>query len=368
MGSVNRRIAYQQATAAGEEVERAKEGRSYSEEQLAAMEGLLGTEAQAAGELSTDSSISPYTSRYQVDEGALESLLVGFDNAEIQWNAITGNVEEANKLMEQAEAAARSGDLDTAAQLRAQAEGGLTRIGGMYDSGTGNPFGTAIQTIQNTQAQAEGALSSPMAQIVGGQVREAREFQDWDSQASRDYRRNMSESAMRAVDAGSRGAKRSARDLALARGSAQSPYAAQAVAAASEAGFAAQRAQILSDTNQSFDAMRRQFARDAVGSAREFLYGSAGIREEFQQSIERLSGLATQTYMQTAGMANEMAGRDRQKKMAEKANRQSIVHSLAGIALGGLTGGLGAFAGAPSILAGIAGGMAGKKPTQDTGA
>ena len=169
--STERARSYWASSAAQAKQTRAAEGRASRERQLGTMEQLLGTDEQIEGGLGVDASIVPYTDRFQWDEGTLHSLMVGAKGGYDNWNALHSNLASSNQMMEQAEEAARSGDFEKAAELRAAAEAGLTNVSGVQ---RGDLFKSAIKTVRNEDAHAKAALSNPMAQTVGsiGRLRE----------------------------------------------------------------------------------------------------------------------------------------------------------------------------------------------------
>jgi hypothetical protein len=346
-----RTLAYQSAAAAQAEATRATERRDQSERNLGAASQMLGTDEQIAG-YGEDSRLAEYGQRYSLDGQAMSGYLNSHSKIARQGTQLredyAGAISSANTLLEQAEAAAKAGDFDTAAQLKAQAGGGFgDRFSAAFKLGGGDP-----------NAAAKGMLSSPAAQAVGSMVRDARSFQDWDSQASQQFRQNMVQPQERAIAASAEAAQRTARDFGLQRGAGRNAAGAVAINAEMQRKFGTERAQAHAQTNQFFEQYRRSFAQDAVGFAQAWLQGEAGVREQFQGAMDNLSAMGAELFTKTASMAANFSTQAAQQSAQKSAFRQELYGSLVGAVATLGSAGIAALGAAPAAAAATAGGTA----------
>lgn len=157
-------------------VQNAAERRQNTEDLLRQEELLLGTPGQLSGNLGGLSQAElPYAGRFEFDSQQFESIA-----GRTKWTAgAQAGVQSANKLLEEAQAAARMGDTTRAESLREQAnaavKGGLP--GGMSNLWSGS-LGNAIQLRTDPNVEAATRLSSPLAQTVGANVARGRELAD----------------------------------------------------------------------------------------------------------------------------------------------------------------------------------------------
>jgi hypothetical protein len=336
-----RAIAYQQQTAGQAAIATAEQSRQYNERVYGSASQMLGTDEQVAG-YGEDSKLQGYTGRYTLDQGILGSLRNSSTNLvkdKTFGTKMQGQLDAANSLMEQSEAAARAGNWDEAERLRTQAEGGLG--GGMNAS-----FKSAFRLGGGAvDAKARGLLTGPQAQIVGQQVKQAREFQDWGSQGSQDWRARMSESGERSIATEAQSALRQARDFGLQRGAGRMAGAASAINADTLRRASTQRAQVHSDVNAAFENFRHSFAQGAVSFAQSWLSGQAGIRDQFQDAMTNIQGMTAQMYGQGSELATKFASMAQEEDQANQAKRGalygtavSLAAGVAGFALGGPAG------------------------------
>lgn len=317
------RIQAAEATAATQD---AIEARNRRESQLFHTEAMLGD----AGDYNLTAEMLPYTQRLDVDTEVLASLgqgkaRWGHDNRMTRnWGAaaemvkdVTGNaswqqfssvgefgnfvVSQYNGIMDEAEAMARAGDMEGAEAKRLEAE----KWRGINPSGQsvqGAAWSNAFEVVDDPQARAEMAASSPMFKTASELVRQGREFLDPESETSQRYKRALTEPGMRALAMGERAAQRQSRDFALAQGGAMNPLARMQAGQTAERDFAAQRAQLLSNAALQYENFSRSFAADAVNFGQAFLQNQSGVREAFQGAQDAL-------HVSTAGLFDNAAAR-----------------------------------------------------------
>jgi hypothetical protein len=281
-----------------------------TERNLTMQEQLLGTQAQVGGDLGGLSPEElPFAGRYELDTGYIGGLKAHRAGRYLQMEDFERNMATANKLMDEAQAAARSGDLELAGKLRAQAEAGLgADISGSL-VGSSTELLPAFKFIESAEAKAKSRLGSPMAQTVGKLVQQGRSFLDPESAESLRFKRGLTEGAERGIAAASRGARREMRDRGLMRGAARNPYAEAAIAARTEEGFAAQRAQVHQDASMYFEEFSRKFAADTVGFAQGWIQNQGDIRESHLSALDNLS-------FASAKLSNAAAERSMQSSLA----------------------------------------------------
>lgn len=327
--------------------------RQAREQQLGSMESLLGTDAQVNGTLGSggDSNLNPYLGRYSLDTGGLQSVYAGKTakqraTFEARYNA---NLGTANGLLDQAEQAARAGDFNQAAQLRSQAQIALTKT-----DGSKQYFGPVVNTDQiqslfkmggmDPSVLAQQQLNSPLAQLAGRQVQEARQFMDWDSEASVRQRQLLGEEGERAIGATERGALRSARNSRMQGGAADTPYASRMLdeRTRQQAGF--DRANLHAQVNSAFLDFSRQYARNTTGFAQAFLQNEPGIREQYQGALDNLrlnlSNLATHFSDQYQSFEENYLARKFADNAATVAYHRSMMAAITGMLGGSISGGI----------------------------
>lgn len=375
------------AYVAGRSAQLAEERRIASENELKAGEALLGTDEQVSGQLGGPSAeLLPYLGRYRFDPAA--GRLQISQGREIKTSFLQARTNVANELMSRAEAAARAGDFAEASRLKDVAKQSLTAgkeykkllaaegLKGHKDFaaiGAGNAqvrkdrFGQIADTagiesifelVEDPAVAARARLGTPQALIVGKQVQEARAFQDFNSEASINERRLLSEPAERSLAAQQRTTVRNARNQALGAGGTNSAYGRKLASEASERAYGADRAQLFSTVAQQFQSMQRTYATNTVEFARGFLQNQAGIRDNFQGALDQIRANFSAISQQNAQLNQQMAISNSQSALGtaqlqsqERAQNMSMAMSVLGILFGAMTGGVG---GAAMAAAGTA--------------
>lgn len=339
MGTKHQRaLAYTQQTS-GEAALRSETDRRLQSERVFGMaSNMLGTDEQLAG-YDTDPRMAEYSQRYSLDEEALRGYFNSSSRISRQRAGIRDDygkaIGAANELLTQAEAAAKAGDWEQAQALRSQAE-----------STFGGKFGAAFKLGGGSvEAQAKGILSGPQAQIVGQQVKRAREFGDWNSAGSTQWRQQMAEGAERSIAAEANSARRQARDLGLQAGSGRMAGTMAALQNEASRNAATQRAQVHTTVNQAFLQYRDAFQQNAVEFATNWLNEASGIRTGFNTAMQNMAGMVAEMYGQgaklSAGFA-QMANDEEARNALSRGSMYGQLATLAGGAVGALLGPAGA--------------------------
>ena len=203
MGRGNsQRMASAQAILAQQPLNAALENQVATERGLMGAEQLLGTDEQIAGTLGGDENLLRYSQQWSFDPTALNAAGGNqFDNSYLNDIAT-----QANAVMAQARAAYEAGDQQKAEELYNQAvnmpythPGRVTnQFAGIYNqSFTLNQSGEAYE-----DALAKQLVSGPMAQQVGGLLRESRELLDPNSETTARYRDELQGGSTRALAEG----------------------------------------------------------------------------------------------------------------------------------------------------------------------
>jgi hypothetical protein len=294
---------------AGRSTDLAEQRRQGSERQLGIEEGLLGTDAQVQGQLGgVNQELLPYLSRYQFDSAAANLKYQAFTTKKVGTDYLQQRADAANQLMQQAEDAARGGDMAGAEKLRQQAQQSLTQNTLAHNELAGLPgLDQMFTLVEDPATAARARLGSPEALLVGKQLQEARSFQDFNSEGSVNERRIMSEAGERSIAAAQRTAERQGRNAALGGGSAQSAYGRQLGQERAERQFGQDRAQLFAGVAQNFQNMARQYGKDSVSFAQAYLQNQSGIRSDFQNALDSLKTNFAQLAQQTAQMNQDMA-------------------------------------------------------------
>jgi len=313
---------------------------------------MLGTDEQLAG-YGQDSRLAEYTQRYEMDEQGMSSYLNSHSKISRQSVSIRDDygksITAANDLLTQAEAAAKAGDWEQAQALRNQAEGSFT-----------GKYGAAFKLGgMSTEAAAKGILSGPQAQIVGGQIKQAREFGDWNSAGSTQWRQQMAEGAERSIAAEAGSARRQARDIGLQSGAGRMAGTQMALQNEVARQASTQRAQVHTQVNQAFLEYRDAFQQDAVAFATDWLNEQSGIRTGFQNAMANMAQMNAEMYSKGADMATGFSNQAANEQASKSASRGALygnLATLAGGAAGALLGPAGAMLG--SKIGGMVGGGA----------
>lgn len=305
---------------AGRQLDLASQRRAQSERQLGIEESLLGTDAQLNGQLGgVSAELAPFLSRYTFDSNAGSLKISGSSNKMLTPGFLQNRTDAANALLQQAEDAARSGDFATAEQLKAQAQTGLTSGKEFKQLGGVAGIEQIFQMVEDPAAMARSRLGNPQALIAGKQLQEARAFQDFNSEASVNERRLMSEAGERSLAAQQRTASRQGRNAALSGGAAQSAYGRNLSEERTSRSFGQDRAQLFAGVADSFQKMARAYGQNAVGFAQAFLQNQAGVREQFQSSLDQLKASFATSAVNAANQHQDMAQFQFMRGDAEKA-------------------------------------------------
>ena len=337
-----------------------------AEDALSRAEALLGSDHQEFG-VAKDPRLVPYTYRYNLDD-RLANVLQASDHSMgvfKDMGQITAVRDQANELMAQAEQAARLGDYARAEQLRAEAEGAIpsqSGLGGMIPD-----MFQLLPTAGSEQLRAEELAFSPSGQIVGEQLRRARDLQqrgegydEFYETLTRDSLDVLeAERTMTTRDLASSYRSDVARmgEMAAGRGAARDSAAEGARAAQLGSIYAREKAnvhlQVATEASKvSFEARRflEQYTDELSGNAvqimRFFTQTSPQFREEHQQRLDHLAGSIVNMNIQFAEWAQRRADMLEYERIeAKKAQTQQWI-SL-GIAAGAalLTFGVGAIGG-----------------------
>jgi hypothetical protein len=149
-------------------------------------------------------------------------------------------------------------------------------------------------------------------------LKQGREFLDPTSETSMRYKQALTEGAMRSIDAGARGAHRAARDFGLQAGVARRPFHATQVAAATEAQFSAQRAQVANQAALQFETFSREFAQNSVEFAQAWINGESYVRDQFSTALssvyESLAAVEMDFLKTSVGLSLESEKQEAQVK------------------------------------------------------
>lgn len=320
--------------------------RQQTERQLGVEESLLGTEQQVSGQLGgVSADVLPYVGRYQFDPAALslKSNAWGGGSLGDKRTNIQGRTDAANTLLQQAEDAARAGDFTGADRLKAEAKAALTAKSKAFgELGATAGMDQIWSLTEDPSMAARTRLASPQAQLVGHQLQEARQFQDFESAASINERRLMGEAGERSIAAGERDVARQNRlGAASAGGGAQSAYGRQLADERMGREVGQQKAALFTDVAQKFQDMQRQYGKDTVSFANAWLQGTSGMRESFQQASDQLATNFSNLSQQFATMNQEMSQFQFQRKDTEQARKDArsayyrdLIVGVSGAALG----------------------------------
>jgi hypothetical protein len=248
--------------------------------------------------------------------------------------------DKANDLLQQAEDAARAGDMDLANDLRAQGMA-LNDDMAIGNDQKGSFLKGSMSLGEITQEQKlQSAMGGPMGQTAGMVVKEGREILDRDSETSRAMRKSLTEGSERAIAAGSRQSQRQSRNQRAGAGGARMMGAERAFADQQSNSAAFALAQVHTQAAATYESQRTELAKNSVKFGMDFISNAAGVRDQFTQSMNAVRGL-------DVNQANAAAGRQVQwgeqgmqaqaKKDAKKAAVQGkitgAVMAVAGAAL-----------------------------------
>lgn len=320
---------------AQEQVRRSSRRRRTQERNLRIQERLLGTEEQVEGDLDSVSEAEvPYIGRYQVNE---QNVRVLDPYNEGGLGIVQGNAQKANQLLEQAQQAAREGDVEQAERLKAQADEQLfqgIRGPGVSDESLRTAYTFREDPIELARSQ----LDSPLARQTGELVKQGREFLDPESETSTRFKRSLTTNAQRSIAAEERDSLRRSRDIGLSRGAGRNPYNERAVDARTRERFASERAAVETEAARFFEDFSRRFSQQTVQLGQAFLQNQGGIRNEFQSSLDALSTTSSQLANAAADRFEAARARDE----AREDSRTEFQRELIGTGVGVLTSAIGA--------------------------
>lgn len=352
-GLNTQRAAIKNADTEVQRIQQAEKQRSY-------LERNLGTDAQFNGSLQTiDPSEADYTGRWQYNTAAtkLNKAGVATGGAARLRDSMQARVNQANSLMDQAQAAAKAGNAQEAARLKAQAQGYFSDSGGYTGTLRKIGEGGAISFADAQADQPASALLDPQAQIVGEDLRRARQLQNWDSGESQDFRRRLGEGAHRSLDVAARENARQSLIGARTGGAATNSAAERLLQQRSTERLAAGHAQVESEVANQFENFRNAYAKDSVGFAQNWLDNKSGIRQEFLGMMTQ-AGLAKSQIMMGAGGAIASEGaRQKADNDAKSAARKALLIKGATVLGSLVAGGAGAAFGGAGLLGSLGAGL-----------
>ncbi len=378
------------ARAQADEVLRESESRRESaERERQLLTSYLGTEEQVAGtgRFGTAPETLKYASRYSIDSRTLNEIQQAGAGVKNQLNPFQsadngtrgglslsdysqGFANKANELLAQAEAAAASGDLSGAEQLYQQAQQVISGVSpeaqGAYNLGGGEQSAAAIRA------------GSTEGRIVGRQLLTAQQLGDPNSATSQQLRGRLLDPSLQAVDENTRNAERAIAaerseiegqirqggaggtgvneraQLAL-KSRAASQAALQRAVTYSEAGQ--QKAALTAQVNLYLNEFAKKMAEDSVALAQDWVNGTAGVRDVYQESLQRLDIIQAEMANQWAQiLASQAEARRKESKVSKQVRREAIF----GFATGSLAistifggGGLGQTAGGVTSDTGV---------------
>lgn len=332
---------------------------------------LLGGEQQLQGFGGAYSStVSPYTGRYYIEPSHLAGSKLGMATIKPE------EIEEGNRLMQEAEAAARAGDMARANELRMQAE---ASIAGISATGAGgNIIGRGVAGVGFREDPIYGAYAeaaSPTAQLVGSMVGEGRSLMERGEAYEQTYGA-LTEGALEQIEAGKTLAERSltgerrvtemgTADIARGRGAGTNPYLQMQISARQDEMYAtrladvstqaaAASARVVADASAFLEQYRVDFAKDAVSTALAFVSGRPGSSSSSAMaSLNQLAMVQSQNLIDIGKVFQASAEMEEERQeMARMANIKLAVSAVAVIA-GGFAGAL-AYGGAIGALKGAA--------------
>ena len=357
--------ATQEAINAQREIKNRQQGRVANEQLRASLEQYLGSDAQLSGSLSkVDDRVLPYLSRYNFDDAAARSLGSSHRKGIGTYEALKGNHAAANKLLEQAEAAARQGDYDGAERLRSQADAKLLDPSERGKHGYSNwyPVLNAEQirslfteSNPNQDIVAGTRLSSPTAQVVGRYLNRAVDLGDRDSDEYKATREELTgglregrELAERAITAERRATEQELRRSGFSRGAGRSIYAEDATTARVGATAAYQSSTLslqygaaVAEADKYLSTQfAPQFQANALALSQSYIDTASGVRDSYQGALDRLSIAKADFNRQQSILHQHFSAESAKEKAKSRELSQQIIGAVGGIALTALTGGL----------------------------
>ena len=385
------------------------------ERNLGSLQSVIGSERQL-GLSEADAAVLDYTQRYSVAEGGLDNTF-GFKphlgalagsrpgaNPYVGRAASAGGgilgytratVEDANAMLDQAEEAARSGDFETAQELKGQANELIerNRLSGV----AGANYSDAITLDYQPGTSTDSLAASPQGQLVGQQVRQARGYLDRDSEETRAFRESLTGGPLATIEADRVKAERTIvaqhrenvraiRDLGAARGAGRSRMEEASLEARTGEAAAlnianvrldasARATEVQFEASKFYETYKDQYAKEVTILADEWMKGQPGIRDEYQNRNLALAQSAADVNVAIAGQKTQawlqLQAEDQAEDAQWRQNITSIAAAAGGIVLGGGLGAIGALAAGASAsgvvgaavtgaTAGLSGGAAGR--------
>lgn len=342
-----------------------------TERSLGYLESLLGSDRQLLAPDGGDA-ISKYTYRYELDPDIFGANVnkytiksLGFADPNNQFPDIRN---KANALLDQAQAAAERGDLQTADALYAQAES-VANVGGLR--GVGGPLADMfkLKATGNTErSMAEERAFSPTGKLVGEEVRRARGLQEGKGGEIYDrFYGALTDDALMKIDTertltdqqlalSQRSDRARLSELAGARGAARNPYGDEALVGRLSDVYATERtnlnlqaataaAQVHGEASRFLEEYTDQLSRSSAELARWFAEGAPGYREAHQQRLDGLArstaDLTSRLFEFSAERADRNALASGERMMQATSSGLELTAAIVGQISGALLGNLG---------------------------
>jgi hypothetical protein len=337
------------------------------ERSMGYLEDLLGSDRQLGATPGPD--LSKYTYRYQLDPGLFGANVNQYTPKATGYhftdpaNQFPAQRDQANGLLEQAQAAAERGDMATAEQLYARAQEVAGFFGGR---GLNGPLGDMMQLVPTDateRSMAEARAFSPTGQVVGEEVRRARGLQERGEIYDRFYEELTDDSLMaletertltqRQLAGRERADRARMGELAAARGAARNPIAEEALQArlsdvyAGELAdvnleIATKAAEVHGEASRFLEEYTDRLAGSSAELARWFASTAPGFREEHQSRLDNLALTAAQLHAQTFNLAAERMSRSSEaaaeRSFGMTAASLELLASISGTVLGAVLG------------------------------
>jgi hypothetical protein len=357
---------YSEAAAdVGYEARRSTEGVN---RERAVIQGGLGSADQVAGtgDFASDPRVGNYASRYTMSpygKGISEGKYgPGKD-------AMSGALTSANDFLAQAEEAARNGQFDVAESLRSQATAAVTKLG---------PNQEFLNLERDPNKGGNATLSSPIARMVGGDVRRAGELGDPNSKSYRDLYSSLTDpgvteieggytKAARTIARGLEGTEREARDMAAGRGAGRNPLgemnlmsriheAANTELANARLDADIAKSRLFADSTKFMITYGDEFRRNTVQYAQDWINGAPYVRDGYVQAQQNMAQFSAQIFQQRAQSEAAIAATEQARGDARAAYYRNLIIA-AGTVVASM--GVGAIAGAGFLGASAASAVGG---------
>ena len=385
MGSRHARARSLQKYASAHEILREAEQNAYiAESERGYLESYLGTDDQIAGtgEFNQPAGVSDYSSRYQLDWSSVrdqqtaDSYIQDGGGSRYSLSSFPGTeggigggrsgssqmiqpkpdkyyerrLEDANSLLEESEQAFRDGDKARADDLKKQAQD-------LIDDAR---HSDSFNLHQDAEKAAKGALSNPMARIVGKAVNRALKLTDRGSAEFSATRANITDKPIEAIQFGLENAERAIvaeqrtiesqnKMLTAASGNTRDPVKQAALTARARDQAMFQRAQartqaasaistIVGDANVFMEKFSSAYAQDSVRLAREWVNGTPGVRDAFQEKMGQFASAQAALFANEGAESWAAYQQFVQMSAERRANNAGLAFSVAGTVVGAFGG------------------------------